>query len=101
MDLIVVVLSGTTVVPSSALRFFRENNAAAVFVRSLIYFSWASHYITMQVLVNFVSCFYCEKLDRNSQEITVCYTLRSHRLYNKKKEKNFNNSWALLQKKML
>jgi len=52
------------------------------------------------------SVFYCEKLDRNPQKMTMCYTLRSHRLYNKKKEerrrkKNFNNSWALLQKKML
>ena len=73
MDLIVVVLSGTTVVPSSALRFFRENNAAAVFVRSLIYFSWASHYITMQVLVNLCPVFYFEKLDRNPRKMTVCY----------------------------
>jgi hypothetical protein len=84
MDLIVVVLSGTTVVPSSALRFFRENNAAAVFVRSLIYFSWASHYITMQVLVNLCPVFIVKNWTGNSQEMTVCYNLRSHRLYNKK-----------------
>ena len=51
MDLIVVVLS---MVPSSAFFSWKQR---CCFCQITIYFSWASHYITMQVLVNCVLFF--------------------------------------------
>ena len=99
MDLIVVVLSGTAV-PSSAVFFFVKITLLFLSDHYIFFLGFPLHHNASFWWI--VSCFCFEKLDRNSQEITMCYNLRSHRLYNKKKEerkKNFNNSWALLQKK--